>query len=70
MTSPYPMLTMVKALVGDAGAQVAGALMAAGHEVYASNEICSVEGSPPGLSVFFRDAAGEVTGHADVVVHQ
>lgn len=33
------------------------ALVAAGHEVIASNAVCSAEGSPPGLTVGFRDAA-------------
>jgi len=61
---------VVRALVGEAGARVAETLAADGHEVDASNEICSLEGSPPGLSVVFRDAAGEVLGFADFVVHE
>ena len=59
---------MVRALVGDAGARVAAALTAGGHDVYASNEICALEGSPPGLEVVFRGADGEVVGAAHFVV--
>ena len=64
------MTPVVRALLGEAGERVAAALAAGGHDVFAFNEICALEGSPPGLEVEFRDADGKSIGLAHFVVHE